>query len=82
MDIEYDEYGRMNYNPEFHCKNGTPWSFEDINYLIEWYDKTGPEEMSFALDRTIKSIMQYVSKLRKDGLMPTAPNKWHKRMGR
>lgn len=67
--IEYDKYGRMSYNPIFHESNGKPWHMEDTKYLIDWYDIIGPEETSFAIDRTIKSVMHKVTLLRKDGKM-------------
>lgn len=67
--IEYDRYGRMFYNPEFHAKNGTPWSKEDLQYLIDRYDLAGAEEISFALKRTIKTVQGKATELRKKGLM-------------
>lgn len=67
--IEYDRYGRMFYNPEYHKKNGLKWSEEDIKYLIDWYDTIGPEEMSFALERTSKTVQNKVVELRKKGIM-------------
>lgn len=67
--IEYDRFGRMKYNPEFHRKNGQPWSKNDLEYLINWYDKIGPEEMSFALERPITAVMQKAKVLRYEGLM-------------
>lgn len=71
----------MYFNPEFHAKNGTPWLGEDVRYLIQWYDKIGPEEMSFALERTIKTIQEKAYELRKKGLMPKSEKKiWNKRM--
>lgn len=66
--VEYDSSGRMKYNPRFH-KKGIAWSSEDLQYLIEWYDIIGPEEMSFALERPATSIMQRVSELRRKGVM-------------
>lgn len=59
--IEYDKYGRMSYNPIFHKNNGKPWNIEDTKYLIGWYNIIGPEEISFAIDRTIKSVMHKVT---------------------
>lgn len=78
--IKYDSYGRMEYNPIFHPNNGKPWTKEDLQYLIDWYDKIGADEMSFALGRTIKSIMQKVSNLRKDGIMKQTTHNSHKRI--
>ncbi|WP_242831514.1 hypothetical protein [Clostridium cadaveris] len=59
----------MKYNPEFHRKNGQPWDKEDLEYLINWYDKIGPEELSFALERPITALCQKVSVLRRIGVM-------------
>jgi len=67
--IEYDIYGRMKYNPEFHENMGKNWDQEEVSYLVLWYDIIGPEEMSFALSRTIKSVMQKVLLKRRDGSM-------------
>lgn len=69
INIQYDSYGRMLYNPEFHGKNRTAWEEEEIQYLIDWYDIIGAEEMSFALERTMASIQHKVSRLRKEGRM-------------
>ncbi|BDR64442.1 hypothetical protein K144316041_13640 [Clostridium tetani] len=41
----------------------------DLNYLINWYDIIGPDEMSFALERTIATIMNKVYTLRKKRVM-------------
>lgn len=78
--IEYDKYGRMKYNPIFHPNNRTLWSTADLRYLIDWYEKVGPDEMSFALGRTVGTIMQKVNELRKQGLMPQTTNTRHKRI--
>ena len=67
--IEYDSSGRMKYNPEFHRKHGQLWSRDDLEYLISWYDKIGPEEMSFALERPIGAVAQKVKVLRQRGIM-------------
>lgn len=79
--IEYDKYGRMHYNPEFHSKSGTLWNQEDLQYLIDWYDIAGPEEMAFALERTVKTVQMKVTELRKKGVM-VKPSKiiHHKRL--
>lgn len=57
MKVTYDKYGRMNYCAELHTKTGQPWSTEDVEYLKGWYAVIGPEEMSFALERSPKSVM-------------------------
>lgn len=81
MNIAYDHHGRMAYNPEFHENHRKPWSEEDLEYLIEWYDVAGLEEMSFALGRTIKTVATMVYDLRKKGIMPEPQNQVkHKRI--
>lgn len=73
MNLEFDEYGRVKYNSKIHYNQRKPWTREDLNYLIEWYDKIGGEEISFALGRTEASIHQTVLKLRKQGVMKNRP---------
>lgn len=77
MIIEYDKSGRMKYNPEFHFNQSKPWSYEDEEYLIKWYEFIGMEEMSFALGRTEATVTEKVSRLRKQGkmLIPTQKNR-------
>ncbi|URZ06434.1 hypothetical protein [Clostridium felsineum] len=77
--IEYDKIGRMNYNPIFHARMRQPWTVDELNYVINWYDKVGPDELSFALERTIKSVMQKATDLRKQGKMPQIQG-YHKRV--
>ena len=67
--IEYDRFGRMKYNPEFHKRSGMIWNKDELDYLINWYDKIGAEEMSFALERPITSVAQKVNILRGRGVM-------------
>jgi hypothetical protein len=77
---KYDKYGRMKYDPEFHGKQSQPWTTADQNYLIKNYELIGPEEVSLALERTIHTIMQRASELRKKGLMAKPTKKiCHKR---
>lgn len=75
--VEYDSYGRMKYNPELHENQGKPWSKEDLEYLITWYEIIGAEEMSLALGRPEAVIANKVSKLRKSGLMKRPTKKKH-----
>jgi len=73
----YDEKGRMKYSPEYHSKNGTLWTYDELDYLITWYAKIGPVEMSFALERTVASINKKVADLKKSGKMEDKPNEKH-----
>jgi len=76
--LKYDKYGRLLYNPMFHEKSGTPWTYEDELYLKAWYYIIGPEEMSYALERTMSSIMGKVAKLNEEGIMKTPSSKVRK----
>ena len=67
--IEYDKCGRMKYNPDLHQNNGKPWSDEDLEYLINWYEKIGLEEMSLAVGRSEVTVAAKVGYLRKQGRM-------------
>ena len=51
-ELARDSQGRYAYNPEYFGKTGTPYSQDDHDYLVEWYDKISLEEMAFALERT------------------------------
>lgn len=75
--VEYDSYGRMKYNPELHENQGKPWSKEDLEYLITWYEIIGAEEMSLAIGRPEAVIANKVSKLRKSGLMKRPTKEKH-----
>jgi len=79
MTVTYDKYGRMNYHPDFHGKQNTPWTTADEKFLIENYAKLGPEEVSFALERTTHTVMQRATRLRKSGRMEMKRS-WHRRM--
>lgn len=61
--MDYDKYGRMLYDPEFHENQGKRWAAEEVQYLKDYYAFIGPEEMSYALGRTDKSIMTKACKL-------------------
>jgi hypothetical protein len=67
--IEYDDYGRMRYNPDIHFAQFEPWTDDDLDYLINWYEIIGLEEMSFALGKTESTIKHKVYKLRRTGKM-------------
>lgn len=77
--IEYDRYGRMKYHPDFHQRQGQPWTTIDVRFLVDNYYKIGPEEASFALSRTIHSVMQMVYELRKKGVMKPPEGREYKK---
>jgi hypothetical protein len=59
----------MKFHPDFHGKQGTPWTTADEKYLIENYATDGPEQVSLALERTIHTVMTRAYELRKAGRM-------------
>ena len=67
--VQYDNCGRLMYNPNLHPNQGMPWSTEDKEYLSEWLDKIGLEEMSLALGRTETTISEKARVLRQKGKM-------------
>lgn len=76
----YDRHGRMQYHPAFHDRHGQPWTTTDQQFLIDHYDLLGPEQVSFALGRTIHTVMTRAYELRRDGLMPKpAKRGWSRR---
>lgn len=75
--IEYDNQGRMKYNPELHDRQGTFWDEEEVEYLIKWYDIIGMEEMALALGRTEGTINNKVMLLRRRRLMKKPITKNH-----
>lgn len=66
----YDRYGRMHYHPDFHPNHKKSWTTKDQQYLIDWYEKIGPDQVSLDLGRTIHVVQQKACMLRKRGLMP------------
>ncbi|ELH7813096.1 hypothetical protein P3597_25545 [Vibrio parahaemolyticus] len=81
--VTYDALGRMRYHPDFHPNHGSPWKTTEQKYLIERYVLDGPEQVSFALGRTIHTVMSKACELRKLGLMPKPVKlKHHRRVQR
>jgi len=80
---KYDSYGRLRYTPELHSKHKEPWTTVDEKFLIDNYVSMGPEAVSLALERTICTVMERASVLRKRGAMPTPTERTiHKREAR
>lgn len=77
--IEYDNQGRIKYNPELHDRQGEIWSQEEVEYLIRWYDIIGMEEMSLALGRTEATVANKVYRLQMRGQMQKPTTKRYTR---
>lgn len=59
----------MKFPADYHGRQKTPRTTTDEKFLIENYAKIGPEQVSFALERTIHTIMTRAYQLRKSGRM-------------
>jgi hypothetical protein len=66
-EVVYDSCGRMKYHPEFHDKQGTKWSKEDLEYLCKFAEVDDLETLGMALGRPITAIYEQLSKLKKNG---------------
>ena len=71
--VKYDNAGRMKYNPDLHDRQGKLWDDDEKEYLINWYNIIGLEEMSLALGRTEGTVANKVNQLRSLGKMPIEP---------
>lgn len=65
----YSRSGRMQYHPEYHPNHAKPWTTADEKYLIDYYDKIGPEQVSLDLGRTIGTVMERACRLRSAAVM-------------
>lgn len=68
--LVYDRSGRLKYHSDFHARHKAPWTNHEEKYLIDNYEKDGPEAVSMALERTIGVIMTRAWVLRTSGKMP------------
>lgn len=66
--IEFDAWGRMMYNTEYHPNTGKPFTESDLEYLCKFWEVDNWRTMSFALGKTEKALATKISKLRKEGL--------------
>jgi hypothetical protein len=67
-DIEFDRFGRMCFNPEFHFNHGKPFTKEDVEYLCKFYEIDHVRSIGFALGRTEHTLRSKVDYLKKKGL--------------
>ncbi|KIV57515.1 hypothetical protein TS65_09845 [Aneurinibacillus migulanus] len=77
LDISYDSSGRMNFHPRLHPNQGKPFTEEEKEYLCKYYDIDGSLSMSYVLGRTQKSILNKISKLKRNGMFEYYRGKTH-----
>lgn len=66
-ELEYDQFNRIKYNPEFHENHRKPFEEEDFIYMCQNYGSKSCRDIAFALGRTEATIYRLVSVLRKNG---------------
>lgn len=66
-EIQFDKFGNIKYHPNIHRKHGIPLTIEEQEYLCKYFEHDGKTSMSFALERTEKTLETKVGKLRKNG---------------
>lgn len=78
--ITFDEYGRMEYHPDFHPNHKKPVTLEEKIYIAKYMNIDGARTVGFALGRTEKSIAQIKSLLIRTGeykrFAQMSPEEW------
>ncbi|MDP1513094.1 DNA-entry nuclease [Paenibacillus ottowii] len=69
MEIEYDQFGKMKFHPDFHFAHGKAFSLEDLEYLCTFYEYDGPRSISLALGKTERTCASKYNALKKRGLL-------------
>lgn len=67
IELKYDRFGRIAYNPELHDKQGKPWSEEDKEYLCKYESIDELETVAMALGRTRGTVAETLKNIRKNG---------------
>lgn len=50
--IEYDNFGRMKYHPEYHFSHGKRFSKEELMYLCRFWEFDNRKDVALALGKT------------------------------
>lgn len=64
--VEYDDQGRIKYNPFYHTNQGKPWTMSDLEYLCKYSEVDELESMAMALGRTKNTVAEKLYQLRKN----------------
>lgn len=65
--VEYDQHGRMKYNPDFHDRHGKEYTVKELIYIVTTYRRGKKREVALALGRTDATISNLVYNMRRDG---------------
>lgn len=77
MNYQYDRYGRLVYNPEFHPNHGKPYTQSDLEYLCKFWGVDEAKSLAFALGRPEHSLASKVNSLRKSDQF-----EWYKKLNK
>lgn len=64
--IEYDNFGRMKYHPEYHFSHGKRFSKEELMYLCRFWEFDNRKDVALALGKTEHTLATKVWELRRD----------------
>lgn len=69
MNEQFDRYGRLLYNPEYHFNQGKPWTKEELTYLCSMHRNMhgGMKSLSLAIGRTETTCATKIGYLQKQG---------------
>ena len=73
--VVYDNFGRMQYHPDYHPNQGKPYSEEDLIYLCKFWEYDHRQTVAMALGRTEHTLASKVYTLRKAGKFDYYKNK-------
>ncbi|UOQ93396.1 DNA-entry nuclease [Halobacillus shinanisalinarum] len=77
-EVQYDDYGRMKYHPDFHPNHGKKMTNDEISYMCRFWETDGAKSIAAALGRTEKTLMSKVSMLRKQGRFDYYMERWNR----
>ncbi|RED54775.1 hypothetical protein [Cohnella lupini] len=66
--LKLDERGRVSYHPDYHPRNGEPFSEEEKIYLCKYQHIDGTRKIGWALGRTESNVDVQLKKLKRHGL--------------
>lgn len=78
--LEFDQFGRMKYNPDFHFNHGKVMSEDDLMYLCKFWGLESVKSLSLGLGKTEMTLASLITKLKKDGRYDEYIKKYDKEM--
>lgn len=66
-EVEYDNFGRMKYDPSYHPRQFATFTEEESAFIVRYYKRGEVKRLSLEVGRTCKSLRQHMWKLKRDG---------------